>query len=593
MSFDVDEVGVSIASIDELHGESDMRVVSFRIYNFKSIQDSRECDLSPDHITVLAGQNEAGKSAMLEAMRDFDFGPDKETGATDAVPDSNMEAHPSVWVKFSIEEEELKEFLDSEFEDIPSSVRADLNQSKTIWVGRDMISNQFSLEPAIQDQWPDDSALSVSNFLLHFYRAWPKFVHFSAFDDSLPREVLLSDLQDQEKLDSEYSIVRDFIELSKLDINRVATLADDDKLLNNYLSTISANITGDFLNYWLQKVDGISSVVLRVRHARNRSGDSKLQFFIESKGIEQYADQRSKGFLWFLSFFLRLAANQERYSWPATVLLIDEPGSYLHARAQADILSVFEKRLDSTFQIVYSTHSPYMIPSDKLHRLRVVLNDPKEGSVALDRLTDPLLQKEAAAETLSPILTAIGLDIRQAVSIANEYNLIVEGISDYYYLSSWIQQYRTGLAEKLNIIPSTGASRTIALASILVGWGIQFAVLVDNDDDGNKARNELHEKLDIPVSRLLRLKDAGAIEDIFTRGDFANVLPNEATQSGNEKPTTTIRRVGLNKVILANSYIGMVAAGSIHLSPETIASISQLMDSIESLLPTTEKAVPV
>ena len=569
-----------------------MKIISARISDFKSIHDSREFNLSPDHITVLAGQNEAGKSAVLEALRDFDTKPGETTDSADAVPDSNLAAHPQVWLKFEVTESEFKLIVGEAFEAIPIGVRAQIRSDGAIWVGRDMITNQFSLEQTLTKLWSGDGSTPLPVFFRTLYSEWPLVVHFSSFDDTLPREVLLTDLSIEEKLKGEFSIVRDFIDLSGLDLSRIATLAEDDKSLNNYLSTVSAAITGDFLSYWQQKVDGVSPIKLRVRHARNTVGASKLQFFVESNGIEQYADQRSKGFLWFLSFYLRLAANQKRITDSPQVLLIDEPGSYLHARAQADILSLFEGRLKSSCQIIYSTHSPYMIPKDKLHRLRVVLNDAEEGTVVLDRLTDPLLQKNAAAETLSPILTAIGLDIRQAIAVANEENLIVEGISDYYYLSAWIEQYRPELKERLNIIPSTGASRTVALASILIGWGIRFSVLVDNDDDGNKARNELQTKLDIPTARLLRLKDAGAIEDLFSRGDFARILPAEAAQSGNEKPTTTIRRLGLNKVILANSYIGMVAKNSIQLSDESLAAVSQLLDSIESLLPAMEEPTP-
>ena len=50
-----------------------MRPSAFRIDDFKSIEDSGTCHLSGDGITVLAGQNEAGKTAVLMALRDFDL----------------------------------------------------------------------------------------------------------------------------------------------------------------------------------------------------------------------------------------------------------------------------------------------------------------------------------------------------------------------------------------------------------------------------------------------------------------------------------------------------------------------------------------
>src|SRR5436853_259942 len=53
-----------------------MKLKKFRVYNYKSIQDSGWCYLSGDNITILAGQNESGKTSILEALRDFDMGND-------------------------------------------------------------------------------------------------------------------------------------------------------------------------------------------------------------------------------------------------------------------------------------------------------------------------------------------------------------------------------------------------------------------------------------------------------------------------------------------------------------------------------------
>ena len=71
---------------------------------------------------------------------------------------------------------------------------------------------------------------------------------------------------------------------------------------------------------------------------------------------------RGSGFLWFLSFYLKLAAARKRSPERKRLLLIDEPGSYLHARAQKDVLHLFEDRIVPDDQVIYSTHSPYLMP---------------------------------------------------------------------------------------------------------------------------------------------------------------------------------------------------------------------------------------
>jgi len=42
------------------------------------------------------------------------------------------------------------------------------------------------------------------------------------------------------------------------------------------------------------------------------------------------------------------------------ILLLDEPGLYLHAHSQSDLLVHFAK--DFKNQILYTTHSPFMVP---------------------------------------------------------------------------------------------------------------------------------------------------------------------------------------------------------------------------------------
>jgi AAA ATPase domain len=246
---------------------------------------------------------------------------------------------------------------------------------------------------------------------------WPLLVYFEAFQDSLPRQADFTDVQavvqaanvptgtsittPPVKTTSKVpSSVLDFIVLSDLDVGRVAGLVGNDKTLGNYLSLIGAAITGDFLTYWKQKVDKEETVDLRVRHLRDSDGVLKLAFYVPDKS-DQYPDQRSKGFLWFLSFYLKLAAAQKQSLTRHRLLLIDEPGSYLHARAQQALLHLLEGRIAKEDQVIYSTHSPYLIPADRLHRLRIVLKKSASGTKILDRLTHPDLRGAEFADSLS------------------------------------------------------------------------------------------------------------------------------------------------------------------------------------------------
>jgi len=238
-------------------------------------------------------------------------------------------------------------------------------------------------------------------------------------------------------------------------------------------------------------------------------------------------------------------------------LLIDEPGSYLHARAQRDVLHLLEHRIAASDQVIYSTHSPFLLPSDRLHRLRIVLKKATTGTRILDRLTHPDIRGEEFADSLSPVIAAIGIDISQAITFKRQKNLFVEGISDYMYLTSWARKFSPKLIEEFNIFPGTGATTIPALASLFIGWGFKFIALLDNDDQGKNACKKLVDELSVPEERIVRPKEAKTIEDVFSHDDFRSLLTSvdaSLTLNPGERASQAIARQNVDKVLLARSY---------------------------------------
>ena len=111
------------------------------------------------------------------------------------------------------------------------------------------------------------------------------------------------------------------------------------------------------------------------------------------------------------------------------ILLLDEPGLNLHAKAQNDLLKfIFD--LSNDYQIIYTTHSPFMIETDKLNKVRTVF-EKKDGTTILDSV------QEKDPNTLFPLQAALGYDLAQNLFVSKK-NLLVEGISDLTYLLSLI-----------------------------------------------------------------------------------------------------------------------------------------------------------
>lgn len=81
--------------------------------------------------------------------------------------------------------------------------------------------------------------------------------------------------------------------------------------------------------------------------------------------------QRSSGFRWFFSFLAAFTEFETREG-NFFVVLLDEPGLTLHGRAQADFLGFINERLSSAAQVLYTTHSPFMVQTDQIQRVRIV-----------------------------------------------------------------------------------------------------------------------------------------------------------------------------------------------------------------------------
>jgi hypothetical protein len=617
-----------------------MRPRAFQIRDFKSINDSGICYLSGDSITVLAGQNEAGKTAVLTALRDFDLEEDTAPRTADYEPDERLDAAPSVSVQFKAEFEGILSQLADDHLAVPRQVALRIAENPIFWITRDLQAGKYLLDKALSTLWDDDGAATIAGteiatqpkpqgapaasaeaaerptppprmlqpgeFATWLRDKWPAFVYFDSFQDSLPRQVDFADLQTPKKAAPTSTApiaavlnatatppsatptgstmkapasVQDFVTLADLDIARVSALSENDKSLGNYLNSRGAAITGDFLTYWKQKVDKDETVDIRVRHLRDSAGTLKLAFYVHDKS-DQYPDQRSKGFLWFLSFYLKLAAVKKRYPERKRLLLIDEPGSYLHARAQRDVLHLFEDRIAPSDHVVYSTHSPYLIPPNRLHRLRIVLKTSASGTKILDRLTHPDLRGEDFADSLSPVITAIGIDISQSINFNKQRNLFVEGISDLMYLTAWAGMFRPELTEKFNIFPGTGATTLPLLASLFIGWGFNFVALLDNDEQGHSVREKLSHDLLIPPSRIVHPKDAKTIEDLLSPEDFKALLvamDNSLTLSAGETPTAAIKRQSIDKVLLARTFSERAAKSGLTLTKKSHDGINRLL----------------
>jgi predicted ATP-dependent endonuclease of OLD family len=231
-------------------------------------------------------------------------------------------------------------------------------------------------------------------------------------------------------------------------------------------------------------------------------------------------DEHSAGFQWFFSFLAAFSVYEHRD--PPVVILLDEPAVGLHAKAQADFLRFIEERLTKRCQVIYTTHSPFMVQPGKLERVRLVEDCGKEVGATV---TSDVLTRDR--DTLFPLQAALGYDLVQHLFVA-EHNLVVEGTSDYAYLkllSDFLaSQRRVHLDPKWSIVPVGGADLIPTFVALL-GNHLKITVLVDSRRGGHQRLERMAKDGYLEQQRIVLVgevlgRNGGDIEDLFEENEY-------------------------------------------------------------------------
>lgn len=321
-------------------------------------------------------------------------------------------------------------------------------------------------------------------------------------------------------------------ELTALSLLRLAA-ADEEYLLNpdyerrkRELENIANALTDDVLKYWTQNPelrvhpDITQKVVTTPQGQKTVLDELKIRIWDQRHSLSLPFDEHSSGFRWFFSFLV--AFSKYEFTDTPVIILLDEPALGLHARAQKDFLHFIEERLASRCQVIYTTHSPFMIQPGRLERVRIVEDrGRKEGAKIMQDVltTDP--------DTLFPLQGALGYDLAQHLFI-KPHNLVVEGTSDFTYLSVMSDHLRgmgrECLDERWSIVPVGGADMIPTFVALL-GHHLDVAVVVDAGKERHQrlsrlaADGRIAEKRIVTIGEVLGQKDVN-IEDLFAVEDY-------------------------------------------------------------------------
>ena len=235
-------------------------------------------------------------------------------------------------------------------------------------------------------------------------------------------------------------------------------------------------------------------------------------------GVEIELDQRSEGFQWLVSFFIVFFAESAN-NYKNAVLLLDEPGLSLHALKQREFRATISRLAESN-QTLYTTHSPFLVGPDELNLVRVVeMTDRNVGTKVHTNVTaeDPV--------ALLPLQEALGYDLAQSL-FAQQRNLVLESLTDYWYLEAVAQLLRDAdiadLSDKISLLPASGAAKVVYYATILHAHKLKVAALLDSEMSPDQAAHQERLVHALGNKSILRTKDVydgpleqPAVEDLL------------------------------------------------------------------------------
>lgn len=621
------------------------------IHKYKSFLTEQSYEVEPQ-ITRIVGKNESGKTALLEALAksnyfedntEFRFNKDLDYPRSELIKVRN-ENPPALTCEYELSDEDIscvetafakgiiprKNFCVTSFYDNTSKasgVEIDFtvfkdwlisffgvgDQGKQLIRAADSFSSLESVVsenaelPAmeqIQAQLGEiktgagDFENRLEGYIYNTYLSpeIPKLWYFSDYF-SLPCRINLDDFSAGQPTNNlsreEVKIANALFELSGLRVSDIQNESNFEAF-KAQLEATSNSITDDMFEYWTTNQN--LEIRFEIEHAPNGVRYLNIRIYNSKHRVTLPLKNRSKGFLWFFSFLVWFSKIQgdkkSKY-----ILLLDEPGLSLHASAQNDLLRFIDEKLAPEYQVIYTTHSPFMIDSLKLNEVRTVYDtqNPKIGSVVSDAV------EEKDSDTLFPLQAALGYTIAQNLYVSPK-NLLVEGISDLVYLNHFStilkDMGKEGLSEDITIVPVGGADKIATFISLMRGNELSTVCLLDTfTDQAAQARlKRMVEQKIIADKKILYYHSImgqayADIEDLFDKEEYL-VLFNGAfgksvqiSELDTNKPIMSqLKRLNGNKAFNHYSPANYMAKniGSLVFSDETMGRFEKLFAMVNS-----------
>jgi energy-coupling factor transporter ATP-binding protein EcfA2 len=527
-----------------------MRLLRVKVTNYRSADDTGWFDIA--QVTALVGKNEAGKSAVLQALAGLNPHPttpitfDKERDYPRRHLTSYATRHvgqeatviSTEWEMTSVQ----RAAITAEFGEDAISKRPRSNGDGSPVDAPVAISRRYG-DPAPEWSLPVKiQAAAKTKQLLE--AAFPRFMYFSHYD-RMAGLVRVDELKIRVSqgvvLDPGERVFVDFLNFAGTSPDEISSAVTYESL-NARCEAASNSITDQLLEFWTQNPD----LEVEVRLTKGEPNDPppfnagivcRARVRNNLHRVSLPFSERSAGFIWFFSFLVKFA--QVSSDATPAVLLLDEPGLTLHGKAQGDLLRYFRERLAPSHQVIFSTHSPFLVPPDRLIDVRIVEDqvittksgrrEPEGTRVRANALaTDP--------DTLFPLQGALGYEVTQALFVG-KHTLLVEGPGDILFLQAWSSALgkhgKPRLDPRWTLCPAGGIDKIQSFVSLFSGSAkLDITALTDFSRSDKRKLDALRQANLLADGRLLDFatlltRDEADAEDVFAPELYVRIV-NEA-----------------------------------------------------------------